>query len=43
MFVKASARDILIEAAGLFTASVGFSPIVKTSPLLEVKDLKLIE
>ena len=39
----ASAMAILMEAPGFLVANVGFSPIVKTSPELEVKDLKLIE
>ena len=38
-----SAKAIRIDAAGLLIAIVGFSPTVKTSPLLEVKDLRLIE
>ena len=32
-----------IEAAGLVKANVGFSPIDSTSPVVEVKDLKLNE
>ena len=43
ILVNASATDILIEADGLFTAIVGFSPMVTTSPLFEVNDLRLIE
>ena len=43
IFVNASPRAILIEAAGFVKAKVGFSPIVTTSPSFDVKDLKLIE
>ena len=43
ILVKASASAIRIEAAGLESANVGFSPIDKTSPEFEVKDLKLSE
>ena len=32
-----------IEAAGLVSANVGFSPIVKTSPEFEVNDRRLNE
>ena len=43
IFVNASARDILIDAAGFEIANVGFSPIDKTSPVFEVKDLMVSE
>ena len=43
IFVIASAKAIRIEAAGLFNASVGFSPIAITSPVFEVNDLRLKE
>ena len=43
ILVKASATAIRIDAPGFLTARVGFSPTVKTSPLFDVKDLKLIE
>ena len=43
ILVKASARAIRIEADGLVTANVGFSPIVSISPELEVYDRRLNE
>ena len=36
ILVKASPRAILIDAAGFIRAMVGFSPILRTSPLFDV-------
>ena len=43
ILVNASATAMRIDAPGFLTARVGFSPTVSTSPLFDVKDLKLIE
>ena len=38
-FINASAKAILMDAAGFLSANVGFSPIDKTSPSLLRNDL----
>ena len=43
IFVKDSASAIRIEADGFDRAKVGFSPIDKTSPEFDLKDLRLNE
>ena len=43
ILVNASATAIRIDAPGFLTAMVGFSPTVRTSPLFDVNDRKLIE